>query len=238
MDKLGLRDSLKRRWARMEDVQEFVWKPEPVRPAQGSDGGVFGHLRPSQKRSTIASTASVKLTWRKFAETVLPSAVKVEVEVPYGRAPFYGLLTAEVAGAPPILQWDVEEHRNPVSWFLYHGGSTAAQWGIASGMMEVAGIALPPWNWSGGKYDHFAKSAMFILPLARDSKQSGNALFPETLKSELHGIRAVVESYSKSAVISGEGNANGLMFAETFPLDVRVTLISGAQATYRLDRWD
>jgi hypothetical protein len=45
----------------------------------------------------------------------------------------------------------------------------------------------------------------FVIEGAHDSnyKRPGNALFPETLKSELHAVRAIIETYSTSAVIHG-----------------------------------
>lgn len=228
VEKMGIQDSLKRRWAKYEDVQEFLWKPKVTAPAKSGEG-VFDHLRGSTKNSPISSNRASSISWRKFHETVLPNAVKVELSVPT-RGSFYGLLTAEVMDAPPILQWDRLERRNPVSWYLYHGGSSASRWNLSHGWTEIAGIAQPPFNWNNAVSTHFGKQIMFILPGAHDETNAGNALFPETLKSELHAVRAVIERYSKSAKISGgPGTANGYLFSAEAPVTVGVETSSGVE---------
>ena len=45
---------------------------------------------------------------------------------------------------------------------------------------------------------------MLVIADARETKQSGSALFPEFLKAELHGIRATIEAYSKKGHRSGD----------------------------------
>jgi hypothetical protein len=122
----GLKASgaLARRYARLEDVQSFVWRP---RAAQGParEGGVFGHL--TAKASPSAGKVALPqqtMTWEKFARTMLPEALSIEAQVPAGPERFVALVTAVDAAAPPILQWDAEERRNPVSWY-YHAGIDA-----------------------------------------------------------------------------------------------------------------
>ena len=76
---------------------------------------------------------------------------------------------------------------------------------------------------------------------ARDSQNTSLAIFPETLRSELHAVRATVEAFSKSSKLIGaeEASANGLLLSKglTWNAQLRVTC-SGSQQTYRLDRWD
>ena len=68
-------------------------------------------------------------------------------------------------------------------------------------------------------------------------------LFPEILKSELHGVRSVIEAYSKSAKLAGRESASacGIMMASGAPLNrgaaIRVT--SGSVVSqFQIDRWD
>lgn len=118
--------SLERRYARLDDVQRFLWRaPAPrgtaVAPAPG---GVFGHLTPKAKAPAPEGRATLPqqtMTWEKFQRTVLPEALGIEVQVPQSPDRFMALVTAARPDAPPILQWDSEEARNPVSWYYAAG---------------------------------------------------------------------------------------------------------------------
>lgn len=114
--------ALARRYARIADVTSFVWRPREAQPAE--PGGVFGHLTPKAKDPGKLALPSQTMTWEKFARTVLPDAIAVEAQVPASPERFMALVTAENADAPPILQWDVEGKRNPLSWY-YHAGIDA-----------------------------------------------------------------------------------------------------------------
>lgn len=235
---LGIARSLERRFARLDEIST-LWKPETV--AAPEPGGVFGHLQQKGTESASALVVSAqKITWEKFARAVLPDAKGIEFHVPYSGA-FCALTTAVHAGAPPILQWDQEERRNPVSHYLYVNGSPAANWGLSTGLCEVTAIALKPWQWFGAKCEHQGSAALFILKGARDSRTGqGNALFPETMRSDLHGVRAVIESYARTAALGGreESDACGYMMNTGSPVTVRVRAKNGTRLDYTIDRWD
>ena len=234
--KLGLAGSLGRRFARLDEVQA-VWLPEAPKPA---GGGVFSHIKPKGPTSPapIVNHSVTPITWDKFARTVLPEAVSLEVLVP-SHGSFIALVTAENQEAPPILQWDREEARNPVSWYLYSNGSPASRWGLRGGeYRKVNAVTLQPSMWNGG-FEHQGKSAIFIIDGAMDSQSglAGLGLFPEILRSEFHGIRASIEAYSRSKSLSGatEGSACGISFVG---VTVRAASKSGVVSSYKLDRWD
>jgi hypothetical protein len=155
------------------------------------------------------------------------------------------LLTAVNADAPPILQWDSEEERNPVSWYLWHGGSSASQWGLVAGKWEpVVAITLKPSMWHNVDNEHQGKGAILILQDAHESHafRAGLGLFPEIMRRELREIRATIEAYSKAGTLTGEKEgACGLMLdAGNRTWDdtvVRVTT-GGQELLYKLDRWD
>jgi hypothetical protein len=120
----GLKASgaLARRYARLADLSHFLWRPQA---AQSGPGSVFGHLTPKVKtRPDKLALPQQTLTWDKFARTVLPGAVAIEAQVPAGSERFMALVTATNPDAPPILQWDAEGQRNPISWY-YHAGIDA-----------------------------------------------------------------------------------------------------------------
>ncbi len=239
VEKLGIANSLKRRFARIEDMK-LLWSPtkdeEDVK-----DGGVFGHLKKNGNNASPIIANGGDITWVKFSSKVLPSATRIQLFVGTGAMNFTGILTAVDHDAPPIFQWDSEESRNPVSWYVYHSGSYAYQWGLNAGTWEdVSGVSLFPFMWGGEDcFQNFGKRALFILPRAKDSSHRELSLFPETLRSELHSIRSTIEAFSRSGKLEGseEGTANGVATSDKWPITVRVTTTLGV-TEYRIDRWD
>ena len=142
--------------------------------------------------------------------------------------------------APPIIQWDSPDQRNPFSWYVYMRGSPAMQWGLKAGLVDVTGICNIPSMWNH-ESKHQGTGVLFVLDGAKDSnyKGVGNALFPEILKSDLREIRSTIEAYSKSAELSGyeEASACGLLFNDRSNVAVQVVTDLGC-ATYNIDRWD
>lgn len=114
---------------------------------------------------------------------------------------------------------------------------------MASGSWQpVSAVCLKPSMWNGGN-EHQGKGLVFILKNARESRQSGNALFPETLREELRAVRATVEAYSRSAKIEDPeiGDACGLMLSAGGSTNWNARLrvrSSGRSTLYSLDRWD
>lgn len=238
---LGAAGSLARRYARIEEI-EPLWLPK-LAAEPPTTGGVFDHLKAKAARGVEPMNVPAQvITWEKFARTVLPEATELEVRMPH-TGNFAALVTAENPDAPPILQWDQPERRNPVSWYVYTSGSTAARWGLSAGSwVRVTAVTLQPCQWYGGKFEHHGEGAMFLLEGAKDHEHQGGALFPELLKAEFHSIRSTIEAYSRSANLGGknEATANGLKLKKGGACEahVRATLPSGTRAEYRIDRWD
>jgi hypothetical protein len=238
VEKLKIARSLVRRFARLDEIQA-IWKPQAA-PEVASGEGVFSHLTPKGSAPTTAmDMPPMSITWRKFSEEVLPEAISMSLLVRY-RDNFTAILTAEHIDAPPILQWDSIEKRNPCSWYVYSGGSHADQWGLVEGHAKVTAICYKPSLWQEGN-EHQGKGLAFVLEGAKDSKKNqGNALFPEILKADLREIRSTIEAYSRSAEILGyeDASACGLAWGgknETAILKVTTKL---GTAAYKLDRWD
>lgn len=243
VEKLASAGSLARRFARLEEVlPHAIWAPK-AKAGETPSGSVFGHLKASKAPSAIDVPAQV-ITWAKLARTVLPDAESIEYQVPHSSGGFFAFVTAENADAPPILQWDSEGRRNPVSWYLYQSGSMASVWGLtAATFVEVTAIAMQPSGWNGG-LAHQGDGAYFILRGARDMnhKRAGIGLFPEILRAEYREIRAAIEAFSRSRELGGADSATacGVAFqksASCVKLVVRVTS-KAARVLYTLDRWD
>jgi len=237
--KLGIEKSLERRFARLDEIA-YLWKPAEAKPEEAKPEGVFSHIKPKGQEPVKEIEAPRQdITWQKFFETVLPEALEIEYYAP-DHGNYCGILTAEHSDAPPILQWDHPEKRNPFSWYFYHGGSPAHKWGITPGWQKVTAITNLPSMWQEG-FHHQGKAVIFVLEGAKDSRTEGrgNALFPETLRADLREVRSTIEAYSKSVEIKGydQASACGVGFPCEYGLVVRVRTPLG-HASYRLDRWD
>ncbi len=242
IEKLQASGSLERRFARLDELQ-LLWRPRT--PKQASGVGVFGHIIP---KDVVAESydairgGKVNITFEKFVRTVLPTAEEITYDV-VGAGPFGALVTAMNRDAPPILQWDSEDERNPVSWYTYPGGTPAHQWSLRPySTVKVTGICLKPTMWGDPeKFAHQGRGAVVILEGAVDTnKHSGNALFPECLRSELHGVRATIEAYSRKATLYGRASASacGVLLGST-ACDVTLKVkANGVVTTYHVDRWD
>lgn len=240
--KLGIANSLKRRYARLDELQK-VWEPKTETPKVAT--GVFSKVKTKNSDSVVRPLFGDGgvMTWEKFSRTVLPQAKKIEAHIDYGRDSYAALVTAEDPEAPPIVAWDTEDNRNPFSWYLYSNGSAPGEWNLRAGnWYEVTGVVLQPNMWQVG-YDHHGKGVFFILKGCKDKNNRTSALFPEILRGELREVRATIEAYSKENPLSGdwEADAAGLCYqanaSRNWNCNLRVTTDVGV-STYKLDRWD
>lgn len=244
---LNATGSLERRFARVDEI-DALWRPKENAPPPAAAGGVFAHLKP--KESIPAATMRVPpqvMTWDKFRRTILPGSEKIELLVP-SHDNFIAILTAANPEAPPILQWDSPERRNSFSVYVYHGGSTAESWKLVAGQWTtVTAIALLPAFWFGADLErmrHHPHGTIFVLEGAKDFRKSGNAIFPETLKSDFHGIRSTIEAYSRTAIIAEPENASACGIALSQgrnggrPIHLRVSDGTPSRVEVQLDRWD
>ncbi len=240
VEQLNIARSLERRFARIDEIKA-VWLPRKEK-ASTAGSGVFGHLVPKKNDPAPAgiSAPTKNITWRKFKESVLPHAIKMQVYLGNARMTLGALVTAVHADAEPILQWDSPTARNPFSQYVYSGGSSAAQWNLHIGWNEVTGITLAPAHWQDG-FSHMQNSALFIIAGAKDTRyrNSGCAIFPETLKSSLHEVRSTIEAYSAKGMLQGydEASASGVFVNDKNSLLVNVISDTG-ESQYLIDRWE
>lgn len=238
---LGIANSLKRRYARLDEV-EALWTP--TKPAAVDAPGVFAHLRPAAPGSSPVVVPNVTtITWEKFARTVLPGARSIEFYTG-SRIPNYGaLVTAADPDAPPIIRWDRPERRNPVTWYVYSGGSSPMQWRLpGSSYVKVTAICPSPSHWRGAEpHEGDAPGVAILIEGARDTRNAALALFPEFLKGELREVRSSIEAFSKAGRIEGgeQASACGMLLSKSSPggAVLRVTTDSLRQ-DFLIDRWD
>lgn len=239
IEKMGLQNALRRRYARLEELPT-LWLPADKEEPTGS---VFGHLKRKHDREVMTSSKITPITWLKFQRDVLPKVTRMEAYLDSNRMNLGAMVTAADMSAPHIIAWDREDKRNPVSIYLYYQGSAPAHWGIGKFFAEVTGVVSRPSMWGDAPFPGQIEGVMFALKGCKDQryKSAGNALFPECLRSELHGIRKTIEAYSRGAVIEGqeESSACGLFFnkGSAMPIKLRVTTELMIE-TYQLDRWE
>jgi len=242
--KLNTAGALERRFARLADIVPLWLPAAPLEQPGGK--GVFSHLLSrASKPAKQLDVPPVVMTWDKFAKTVLPTAEAIELLVANGPESYAALVTAKSPDAPPIIQWDREHDRNPVTWYVYNGGSKPARWGLKPGAFHpVSAITYQPPMWRDpAKFGHFGQKVFFLLSGATDREYTNSGgFFPSFLKSEYHEIRATIEAYANSAVIAGkdEAEACGLCLQKglSWKHSLRVTTTGGVRVVYQLDRWD
>lgn len=244
VEQLGIASALKRRFARVEEV-DAIWRPsDGTGDAAAKPSGVFRHLR-EKARATRAEVEAppIVITWEKFSRTVLAAAETIELLVPHAKASYIGVVTAADPDAPPLIQWDRPERRNPFSWYVYDKGSRPEDWNLTPGeYVRVTALTLLPPQWYGGGHAHQGEGILVLLEGARDLRyQSGAGFFPEQLRSELHAVRKTLEAFAKGDVVAGapEATACGRDLRKGAAWDATLRVKSKAgRATYRLDRWD
>lgn len=118
IEKLGLADSLRRRYAKLDELpeNEFIWKSKTEKKEEVKTGVFAGvQTKTVDSNETKSVIPQVTMTWDKFRKTILPTADKLEVKVD-GTTHLMGMVTAAVPESENIMNWD-----NPFSWYYQSG---------------------------------------------------------------------------------------------------------------------
>jgi hypothetical protein len=243
---MGLQNSFKRRFARLEEIQTF-WTPKGAArvPTDGLFAGVKTKAPVAKKANPTLVLPTKDITVEKFLEKVVPTAEEMEVQIA-SIMNFCALTTAADPDAPPILQWDAHtpELRNRVAWYVYTKGSTATQWGQRVGaFVKVNALTRGPAEWNSVNLPAHGKRLLFIMQDVADTmgENVGTALFPEMLKSELNPIRKTIEAFNAQGKLEGlaQASACGVLVSNHAAANVIVRVRSnGTEQLYKLDRWE
>jgi len=108
--------------------------------------------------------------------------------------------------------------------------------------VRVLGITERPCHWTTD-IENYSRAAIFILAGARDTRLSSSAIFPETLKSELHPFRSTIEAHSRNGTLRPTATpACGWTIQAgkdgTRPTKLRVTTFADVIYEVTIDRWD
>lgn len=213
VEALGVVPAFARRYANLADFRTpdaVLWTHAEVsaRPASESlkKTGVFDHLKAKTPEGATLDIPPRLMTWEKFARDILPGVAALAYRVPLV-GPFCALTTAADPEAPPILQWDSLEKRNPVSWSFPHPAARADEWNLQPGSLVGAPmiVRLPnAWNDSGTRFQSHGDGIFLPLVGARDTRKlPGGGFFPEHLRSELMPYRATIEAHVNKLVVTG-----------------------------------
>jgi hypothetical protein len=223
---LGLYESVRRRVATFEDIptHAFLWTWDPnalSADEQAVQDDVFSKLRArykNNKRQELELPAS-SMSWNKFAAEILPSVTNIEIYVPALLDLFTGFTTAVVADSPPILKYDFEDARNPVSVYSRYTerdertqqlhGVHPSEWNLEIAKYhQVTGLVTGPHQWGSAQLPNFNNQIYFIIQGAYDKyyEQGGKGLsiFPLLIKSELHSTLRVIEAISNEGQMEGD----------------------------------
>lgn len=200
VEKLGIRRSLERRYAVLEDCL-VAWRPSfTERRAPRAVGGVFAGLA---RRSIAEPELNVTqtLTWTKFRDTVLPDVIELQVALAAAREPLITLTAPVHADAPPPFKWN-----SGVAWYVYHRGASPETFNLprTGGFLPVVAVVPLPTCWHDGDKSHLGDGAVLVIQGCRDrTRGQGLGLFPECLRGELHEVRAAIEAFSKRGDLAG-----------------------------------
>ncbi len=239
---LDLAPALKRRSMRRDEVPRFVWQPKATAKAEEAPAGVFGHLKTRDDAPTTP-TASADIQAGKISVLGLYALLdagdveKLELMVPGGHTQVFSSLTvATNPDARPILQWDDEENRNTACSYNYTQPVHASTWNLNPYTWEEIIGAVPEhhlFSWQGDYTAKQLEKRWFLMARGYDTHSVVRLpLFPQTLRQELHEVRAVIEAYASSAQL--EEVDQGLVVANPMiGLKFRLTT-NGTRVVYEI----
>jgi hypothetical protein len=249
----GLVDSLRRRLAVPADIPEavIVWKPTAAAKEEAPTS-VFGHLKTPAKTavSPDIDLPRVNMSWNKFAEEILPTALNLEIKIPSVEF-FAGVTMAAVPESPSLFFYDHQASSYAKMGTDQFTGKPlpvpASNWNLVAGSFRDVGMIIPmPHQWGGQNFAHMKEQLLFVIPGAYDMPavdfgQTGNALFAQLLKSEFHPYSSVVTAYANKAPFEGltKDQVAGLSLTRGQQEQrlLRVTTESGSREIL-IDRWE
>lgn len=221
VEKLGVKNSLRRRSLRRDELNTTLWLPKTAQNTSAS-ASVFGHLKTKDEPKVNLAAESIiggRITLTKFIKDILPLAEKLVMTVPSTRSRQYlSYTTAVDQEAPPIFRGD-----GRICGYNYADPTHAQHWGLRAGS-QVEVIAI---------LDDIVEkrddgTTNFVLAEGRDIYNPPAAIFPEMLLPEFHEVRVTIASFSANAKLE-ETEKGFVAWNPRGPVEteVRVTMNSG-----------
>lgn len=220
----GIAPALERRTATLEDLIPYLtWAPRlPILSCEPEEeegsAGIFSHLLTKKGDSKIQHSSDyeilinrdlppVTMTWDKFTRSVLPQVKEMWVRFDGQYLPGLIAFMAPVhEDAKPILAWDNDDERCPISWYMYADGASLEKFNARRlQVRRVLGIMPNPSCRPGYSHPNVIgnPAPSLIVEDLKDVFQPDSTLrlFPEIMKSSLKqdvDLRRVIENFSNS----------------------------------------
>jgi hypothetical protein len=207
-EKLELRTATERRFLTHPELRGKIWE-QPVVEQKAEDKPLFGHLATRDDKPAAPKLPEINfgpITLERFMKEVLPEVVEMRLDGNYHtRYNIAGYTTAVHADAQPILMWDKEDNRNPVSSYVYQGFSPLKHWGLdADGYKpKIVAIVNSEETWGQEGDAVFGKhSVSFVFEKGHDAHLRGVPMFAETFRPELHEVRSTLEAFFRNGSLT------------------------------------
>lgn len=243
---LGLEKSLKRRFADITELTYF-WRPEENNKSEDNiseEFSIFGHLLPKEEskdnNDLISQLPPLKMSWVVFERDILPKAKRLFINGGYSLNNRVVFVTAYDPEAKPIIKWDKEEGRNPISLYFYNQKTPCSKWNIETGFNEVYGLSELPEHYNCNTNNEHTHICVIkgMKDLIYKDTPSGTALFPEILIPELREIRSTIEAYSNNDKLFGYDEYQACGLAITNGTVLMVEFEDGNKIKYTIDRYE
>lgn len=243
LKEIGAENSIKRRFALMEDIPKFLWRPkEDEEVKETYREGIFANIKSKEDEKDDyekVETDGGTITVSKLIKKILPEAEKMDVYVGFrNRGDFCAYTTAVNMDSARIIKYDNEDQRNPISQYMYSVATSPSQWNIFDNIVECVGIV----NFPEDIYNDDVSDSciVFILKHCYDTKNKASAIFADNLIPQLFSIRKVLEAYSNQTPLEvPEGQKVCGLVAYGNNMDIRIKVHTKYAITnYRIDRME
>lgn len=243
LKELGAENSIKRRFALMDDIPKFLWKPKKCEDGKETyRDGIFSNIKSKENEKDDYDRVEINggsITVSKLVKKILPEAQKIIVNInPIYRRDFCAYTTSVDKDSTPIIKYDKEDKRNPISQYMYNNPTIATQWNIFDHDIECVGIVNFPEDIYNDEVSDIC--IMFILKDCYDTRNDASALFVDNLIPELFSVRKVIEAYSNSTPLEvPEGQKVCGVIASGNNINIGIKVYTEYAITnYRIDRME
>lgn len=191
----GYMPSLARRFARLDEVPEWLW-------TRDSDAQKLYSEQVFKKERNALIHEGSTLSWEEFEREVLPLAIALHF-VPINRLYDIGCLTTAMdMNAKPITVYDKPEQRNPFTTWIaqqmrHHRGSATYKWGVPiNHEIEIIGITYPGYSFFSDERKQDLIRLMVMYPARVIHGQRGMGIFESELIPELKLVWPEIERFS------------------------------------------
>ena len=232
----GYMPSLARRFARLDEVPEWLWKSNPDAMKLYSEQ-VF-----KEERTNLVHEGAT-MSWEAFEADVLPTAIALHF-IPINRLYDIGCLTTLMDGnAKPITIYDDPAKRNPFTTWIpqqmkHHRGSASWKWKIPINQeAEVAAITYPGYAFGSDERKQDFIRLMFMPHAMVMPGSRGLGLFESELLPELKPVWDEIQRFALNTSL-GDTREAFVCIANSMHLEFEYVVTTTEQRTrYFIDRY-